>query len=298
MIKLTFLGTGSMVPTKERNHIAALVSYKDENILIDCGEGTQRQLKFANISSTKVTKILISHWHGDHVLGLPGLMYSLAANEYSKTLDIYGPRGTKEFMFHLLKGFAYRDQIDYRIHEIDEGVFFENKDFKLEAKKLVHTAPCFGYAFIEKDRRNIDIDYLKKNYNLSKHPILRDLHAGKDIVWKGKKIKADKATKVTKGKKISFVADTAYCNAAINLAKDADLLVCESTYLDDLKEKASNYKHLTAKQAAEIAKKSKVKKLILTHFSQRYKNIKEIEKEAKSVFKNSFCATDLMVLEL
>lgn len=298
MIKLTFLGTGSMVPTKDRNHIAVLISYKNENILVDCGEGTQRQLKFADISPTKVTKILISHWHGDHVLGLPGLMYSLAANEYSKTLEIYGPKGTKEFMFHLLKGFAYKNRIDYKIHEIGEGVFFESKDFKLEAKRLVHTAPCFGYAFVEKDRRNIDVDYLRKNYNFSRHPVLRDLQAGKDITWKGKKIKASKATKITKGKKLVFVSDTAYCKSAVDLAKDADLLVCESTYLNELEEKAEDYKHLTTKQAADIAKKAKVKKLILTHFSQRYKTVKDIEKEAKSVFKNSFCAEDFMVLEL
>lgn len=298
MIRLTFLGTGSMVPTKERNHIAVLVSYKDENILVDCGEGTQRQLRLADISPTKVTKILISHWHGDHVLGLPGLMYSLAANEYSKTLHIYGPKGTKEFMFHLFKGFAYKDQISYEIHEIGEGVFFETKDFKLEAKKLIHTAPCFGYAFIEKDRRNIDVDYLKKHYGFSRHPILRDLQAGKDIVWKGKKISASKATKLTEGKKIVFVSDTVYCKPAIDLAKDADLLVCESTYLKDLEDKASDYKHLSARQAAEIAKKAKAKKLILTHFSQRYKDVKDVEKEAKSVFKDSICAKDFMVLEL
>jgi len=298
MIKITFLGTGSMVPTKERNHIAVLVSYKNENILVDCGEGTQRQLKLADISSTKVTKILISHWHGDHVLGIPGLMYSLSANEYNKTLDIYGPKGTKEFMAHLLKGFAYKGQIDFRIHEIDEGVFFENNDFKLEAKRLDHTAPCLGYSFVEKDKRNIDVKYLKKNYGFTKHPILRDLQKGKDITWKGKKIKADKATKLTKGKKISFISDTAYSKAAIDLAKDADLAICEATYLSDLEEKAKDYKHLTARQAGEIAKKAKVKKLVITHFSQRYKSIKAVEKEVKSAFKNSSCAKDFMSLSL
>lgn len=298
MIKVTFLGTGSMVPTKERNHIAVLISYQNENILVDCGEGTQRQLKLADISPTKVTKILLTHWHGDHVLGLPGLMYSLAANEYSKTLEIYGPKGTKQFMFHLLKGFAYKDQIDYKIYEIGEGIFFDGKEFKLEAKSLIHTAPCLGYVFVEKDKRNIDVEYLKKNFNLSSHPILKNLHEGKDIVWKGKKILANKATKLTKGKKIVFVSDTVYCKAAVDLAKDADLLICESTYLTDLEEKAKDYKHLTAKQAAELAKKAHAKKLVLTHFSQRYKDVKEIENEAKAVFKNSFCAEDFMSLEV
>lgn len=298
MIKITFLGTGSMVPTKERNHIAVLISYKNENILVDCGEGTQRQLKFADISPTKITKVLITHWHGDHILGLPGLMYSLAANEYSKTLNIYGPIGTKKFMFHLLKGFAYKNQIDYRIHEIKEGTFFESKDLRLESKELIHTAPCLGYIFLERDRRNINIDYLEKNYNLSKHPILKDLQKGKDITWKGKRIKADNATKVTQGKKVVFISDTAYCKSAIDLAKNADIVICESTYLNELERKALDYKHLTAGQAADIAKKAKVKKLILTHFSQRYKTVKDMEREARNIFKNSFCAKDFMVLEL
>ena len=298
MIKLTFLGTGSMVPTKERNHVAVLISYKNENILVDCGEGTQRQLRLADISTTKITKILISHWHGDHVLGLPGLMYSLAANEYNKTLDIYGPKGTKNFMFHLLKGFSYRDQISYKIHEIDEGIFLDNKHFSLEAKNLEHTSPCLGYAFVEKDKRNIDVSYLKKNYKLTKHPILKRLHEGNDIVWKGKKIKASLATKLTKGKKISFVSDTVYSKHAIALAKNADVVVSEATYLEELEHKALDYKHLTAKQAAKIAKIAKAEKLVLTHFSQRYRTVKDMEKEAKSVFKNSVCAKDFMVFEV
>lgn len=298
MIKLTFLGTGSMVPTKERNHVAVLISYKNENILVDCGEGTQRQLKLADISPTKVTKVLITHWHGDHVLGLPGLLYSLAANEYSKTLNIYGPKGTKQFMFYLLKGFSYKGLIDFRVHEIGEGVFFEGEDFKLEAKSLVHTAPCLGFAFVEKDRRNIDVGYLKKNFNLVKHPILKGLQHGKDIVWKGKEIKASKATKLTEGKRVVFISDTAYCKAAVDFAKNADLAVFEATYLTELEAKAEDYKHLTAKQSADIAKKAKVKKLVLTHFSQRYKDVESVEQEAKSVFKNSLCAKDFMVLEV
>ncbi len=297
-IKITFLGTGGMVPTKERNHSGILLSYKNENILIDCGEGTQRQLKFADISSTKITKILISHWHGDHVLGIPGLLYSLAANEYNKTLEIYGPKGTKEFMYHLLKGFSYKNPIKCNIYEIEEGTFFENPSFKLEAKKLDHKCLCLGYSFIEKDRRNINIDYLKKNFNLSQHPLLKKLHEGKDITWKGKIIKANKATKITPGRKISFVSDTAFCQSAIDLAKNADILICESTYSSDLEEKAKEYKHLTVNQAAEVAKKAKAKRLILTHFSQRYKDVQLMVREAKKIFKNISSAKDLMVLEV
>lgn len=297
MIKLIFLGTGSMVPTKERNHIAVLISYKNENILVDCGEGTQRQLKLADVSPTKVTKILITHWHGDHVLGLPGLMYSLAAGEYQKTLEVYGPKGTRDYMYNLLKGFAYQDQISYKIHEIESNVFFENKDFRLEAVRLKHSTVCLGYSFVEKDRRKINVEYLKK-FNLTRHPILKELQAGKDIKWKDKLIKAEKATKLVKGKRITFISDTAYCDEAVELAKGSDLLVSEATFLEELKGKAEDYKHLTAKLAAKIAKEAKVKKLVLTHFSQRYKNVKDVEKEAKSVFKNTVCAKDFLQVTL
>ena len=286
-----------MVPTKERNHIGVLLSYKNESILFDCGEGIQRQLKHANISSTKITKIVISHWHGDHVLGIPGLMYSLAATEYKKTLEIYGPKGTKEFMRHLIKGFAFKGDLDYKIHEIKEGYIFENDEFRIDAKELDHSTLCFGYSFIEKDRLNIDIDYLKK-FKLSNHPILKKLKEGKDITWKGKKISAKKATILVKGKKISLISDTAYSKKAISLAKDSDLVICESTYLSENEDKAKEYKHLTAKQAADIAKKAKAKELILTHFSQRYKNVKDMYKEAKLVFKKVKCAEDFMTLEI
>ncbi|MBI4447886.1 ribonuclease Z [Candidatus Woesearchaeota archaeon] len=297
MIEVTFLGTSSMVPTKERNHSAILLSYRDEKILIDCGEGTQRQLRVAGITPTKITKILITHWHGDHVLGLPGLIQTLGANEYRKTLEIYGPEGSKAYFENMLKGFSWQERISIKMVEVGNEVFFENSYFKLESLKLKHSTACTGYCFLEKDKRNINVDYLKK-FGLKQHPILKDLQRGKDIIWKGQQIKAELATSIVKGKKIAFVLDTAICDNASKLAKDADLLICEATLLDALKEKCEDRKHLTVKQAAELAKKSDAKQLVLTHFSQRYKDDKELLKEAKSVFEKSACAKDFLNLKL
>ena len=296
-MKITFLGTGAMLPTKERNTNAIFTSYNTEGILVDCGEGTQKQLRLANISPTKVTKILITHWHGDHILGLPGLLQNLYRNNYNKVLEIYGPKGTKLFLQKMFQWFYVDMNLKIKVTEVEEGVFFENEEFILKSTSLNHKVPCLGYSFIEKDKRKININYLKK-FNLKNNPIIRELQKGKDITWEGKKIKNKLATKIIKGKKISFILDTGFTNNILKLASNSDLLICESTHSDELIEKAKEYCHLTSKQAALIAKKSKCKELILTHFSQRYNDVNFLLKEAKTVFKNTTCANDFDWFEI
>src|SRR3989344_1453883 len=154
-MQLTFLGTSSMVPTKERNQIAVFLSYDTEGILFDCGEGTQRQFKIAGISLSKVTKILISHWHGDHVLGLPGLMQTLSSTDYTGKLEIYGPIGTKKRIEKMFEAFVFDKRLDFDVKEVKSGVFFENNDFQLEAHQLEHGIEILGYSFVEKDKRKI-----------------------------------------------------------------------------------------------------------------------------------------------
>ena len=296
-MQLTFLGTSAMVPTKERNHSAVLISYSTEGILIDCGEGTQRQMKIAGIKPSKVTKILISHWHGDHVLGIPGLIQTLAKNEYDRILEIYGPGGTKERMKNMFKAFSFEDKIETKIHEITKKRFFEGKDFFLEALPLEHGIMTIGFSFIEKDKRRIRVDAVRK-LGIPDGPLLGKLQSGKSITFKGKKITPEQATYVVRGKKLSFIADTVPCNNALELAMDSDILVCEATYTHKLEEKAAEYLHMTAKQAGLLANQAKTKKLILTHFSQRYKTMEEIEDDAKGVFSNTICAYDFMKIKI
>ena len=296
-MQLTFLGTSAMVPTKERNHSAVLISYSTEGILIDCGEGTQRQMKIAGIKPSKVTKILISHWHGDHVLGIPGLIQTLAKNEYDRILEIYGPGGTKERMKNMFKAFSFEDKIETKIHEITKKRFFEGKDFFLEALPLEHGIMTLGFSFIEKDKRRIRVDAVRK-LGIPDGPLLGKLQSGKSITFKGKKITPEQATYVVRGKKLSFIADTVPCNNALELAMDSDILVCEATYTHKLEEKAAEYLHMTAKQAGLLANQAKTKKLILTHFSQRYKTMEEIEDDAKGVFSNTICAYDFMKIKI
>jgi len=297
-IKITFLGTGSAVPTKLHNHQSTLISYKDENILVDCGEGTQRQFRYADISPTKLTKLFITHWHGDHILGIPGLLQTLAFNNYSKKLDIYGPRGTKRFMSIIMETFIFRGKIDYEIHEISEGAIFENREIAIEAHKMSHGAECFSYSFIEKEKIRLDRVKLKK-LKLPNSPLLKDLQQGKDIVFNGKKIKASSIIYKQPQRKITIILDTGMTENAIRASKDADILICEASYTKEEQERAIDYNHLTAAEAATIAKKAKAKTLYLTHLSQRYEVIPHvIEKEAKKVFKNTKLAKDLLVIEI
>ncbi len=294
-MKITFLGTSAMLPTKERNTNAVFISYNNEGILLDCGEGTQKQLRIAGISPTKVTKLLITHWHGDHVLGIPGLIQSLGTSNYTKKLEIYGPKGSRNFFKNMISGLIFKSNINYELNEIEEGRFFENNDFYLSSYKVNHSVNCLSYSLIEKDKLKINLDYVKK-FGLKQHPLLGELQHGKDVKYQGKLITVKKATILKKGRKFAFIMDTDYDDKLIKIADNSDLLVCESTWLK--KDKIKEYQHLSAKDAGKIAKKAKVKRLILTHFSQRYRDLNEMLKEAKKEFKNTEAAYDLMSLEI
>ena len=295
-IKITFLGTGNAVPTEKRNHTSILLSYKNENILIDCGEGTQRQFRYAKLSPSKITKILITHWHGDHILGLPGLFQTLSMAEYQKTLNLYGPKNTSYFIAQL--GKLINIKIPLKINNIEQEKFYEEKEFYLEAFPMSHDTPCLAYSFVIKDKLRLDKKKIKK-LKIPNSPLLGDLQQGKDIVYEKKKIKSKDVTYLEKGKKITFILDTSINQNTYKIAEDSDILVCESTFSKEEEKVAQEYKHLTSTDAANIAKKAKVKKLILTHISQRYERHPEIIlKEAKKFFKNTFLVNDLDVLEI
>ena len=146
-IKLTFLGTASAIPTAKRNHTAILLDYKGEHVLFDCGEGTQRQFRKARLNPCKVNRILISHWHADHILGIPGLLQTLGLQGYNKNIFIYGPKGTKRFMKKILDTFIFKEKYPIKVEEVS-GKFFEADDFYLEARPMAHGIPCNAYNFV------------------------------------------------------------------------------------------------------------------------------------------------------
>ena len=299
MINITFLGTSTAIPTAERNHSAIFLKYKNENILIDCGEGTQRQFRKAKISISKITKILITHWHGDHIFGLPGLLESLQLSKYNKTLEIYGPKGTKKYVKELFKMFGHTNKIKMKVYEV-KGTFLKTKDFQISAIPLQHGCPTNGYMFEEHPKLRINKEKLKKlKISTKDRTKLSQLTKGKDIKINGKTIKSKNMTYKQTSKKISFIFDTKKCANAEKLAKDSDLAIMDATFSNNEEKLSKQYKHMTSSQAAQIAKKAKVKKLILTHISQRYDNKSEIlEKQAKKIFPNTKIAKDFMSLEI
>jgi len=294
-IKLTFLGTSDSVPSASRNHPAVLLTYKGENILIDCGEGTQRQFRKAGLNPCRLTRILITHWHADHILGIPGLLKTLGLSSYNKKLFVYGPKGTKFLMGSLLKLFGIREDYPIETKEVS-GRFFETDDFYLEAGTMSHGIQCNAYSFIKKAQIRIDKEKLKK-LKIPKGPHLKGLKKGRDIIYKGKKYSAKRLTYKEPEKKISFVLDTSFNNRVVPFVKGSDVLVCESSYIHELENLAKRHHHLTASQAAEIAKKAKVKKLFLIHISQRFsKKMKGVLEEARNIFKETYLPKDLDTL--
>jgi len=297
-INITFLGTGCAIPTKRRNHQSTLIQYKSENILIDCGEGTQRQMRIAGVNPCSITRLLITHWHGDHTLGIAGLLQTLALNGYNKKLEIYGPKGTKQFMELYLSLFVNQGQIKIEVHEVSSNILVNEEDFLIETREMKHNALCFAYSFIVKERLRLDKTKLKK-LKIPNGPLIGELKKGKTIAFNKKKINGKSLLYKEEMKKVTIIPDTSMNLNSIELAKNSDLLISESTFSEKEEENATATFHLTSKQAATIAKKSNSKKLILTHFSQRFeKDPSILLKEAKTIFKNTILAEDFLHLEI
>jgi len=298
-INVHFLGTSGMIPDARRNHPAVFLSYKNEGILFDCGEGTQIQFRKAKINPGKITRIVLTHWHGDHTLGLPGLLKTLSMSEYTKKLFIYGPKGIARRIDEMDQAFGRITEFEIEVEEItSQGVFFENNDFSLSAAQMSHGVPCNAYSFVAKGYSRIDKKKMKK-LRLPEGKHIQDLKSGKDITVNGKKFKAKDFLFKEEDKKVSIVLDTEFNSDIVPLVKDSDFLISEATFGKGLEDKAKDYKHLTVEQAATIAKKAKTKKLYLTHLSARNNsNLKEFLADAKKIFPETFLARDLMEIDL
>jgi ribonuclease Z len=295
---ITFLGTGQGIPTASRNHISIFVNVLTQGLLFDCGEGTQRQFRKAGISHSKIDRIFISHWHGDHVLGLPGLLQTMSLCQHNRPLVIYGPKGTKKNVEEMLLVFAHRQNFSVNVVEVSKGVVWENDDVSVECASVSHTVPCLAFSIVVKDKLRIDKKKLAK-LNISPSPLIAKLKDGKDVVIYGKKVKSSSVTYPEDGLKVSIVFDTRPVDSVNALVKDSDLLICESTYGDSEEDTALEYAHMTSRQAAQLAKKSHSKKLLLTHFSQRYDgNELELLRQAREVFKDTQITNDLDSFQL
>lgn len=267
MIEIYFLGTSSTFPTKNRNHSGILLRINGKNILLDAGEGVQRQLRKIDISPTILDYILITHWHGDHMLGLPGIIFSLINSEYKKDLNIILPEENIEDLKKLFEVLKIETDFNINIIGAKEGLIVKDNDINIFGKKLKHSITCYGYSIKLDDKINIDKEKIKE-YNLSIDDI-KKIKEGKEIDYNGKILSYKDVGYLKKGIKISYITDTLYFDDIIDFVRDSDILISESTYFfqPDL---AKEHYHMDFLEVRDIFKRSNSKFLFLTHFSQRY----------------------------
>ncbi|MBC6170729.1 ribonuclease Z [Listeria seeligeri] len=304
-MELVFLGTGAGVPSRGRNVTSIALSMLNERNaiwLFDCGEATQHQILRSQIKLSKLEKIFITHMHGDHIFGLPGLLSSRSFQGGDSDLTIYGPVGIQAYVETSLKLSGTRLTYKIIFKELEPGLIFEDEMFTVTADELDHGMLSYGYRIVEKDKQGaLDAARLKAD-GVEPGPIFQKLKNGEVVTLPdGREIDGKNYIgKPQKGKIISIFGDTRETASEFALAENADVLIHEATFEGDKGKIAAEYMHSTTIQAAELAKKAGVKKLILTHISSRYDReaSKALLIEAKSVFENTEIAYDLAVFQI
>ena len=293
---LIVLGTAAQQPTRKRNHGAYLLRWNDEGFLFDPGEGTQRQFIFADVAPPTVTRIFVSHFHGDHCLGLGSMLMRLNLDKVQHPIHVYYPASGKKYFDRLRYGTIYHETIKVVEHPISEnGIVHQDDKFTIEARFMKHGVDNLAYRITEADQ----LKFNKEKLTAAgiKGPMIKELLEKKTIEIGGKTIHMRDVSWVRKGDSFVAILDTKDCPAAHEIAKDASMILCEATYIDEHKHLASQYLHMTAMQAAHIAKEANAKKLILTHYSARYSETAQHQKEARTIFPNTFAAEDLSVYQ-
>jgi len=300
-LRVIFMGTAGSVPTPERSLPAVLIKRQNEQLMFDCGEGAQRQMIKAKAGFHKKTQIFISHMHGDHVLGLPGLMQTMALMDRQKKLEIYGPEGIKQFLESIRDTLQFGLTFPVEIHEVyNAGLVCEEKDYRVEAAKSNHVVPSWAYAFLEKPRPGKFYPEKAWALGVPEGELWSRLQHGDKIkLADGQAISpADVMGAPRRGRKIVYTGDTRPFRGFAKFAAAADLVIHDSTLDDTLIEKAAEDGHSTPSQAAQAAKKADAKQLILTHISARYPDPRLLLEQAQKFFKNTLVAEDFMELEL
>jgi ribonuclease Z len=294
VIAVTILGNNSAVPSHNRHPSAQVLQTAEHLVLIDCGEGTQMQMNLYKIKKNRINHIFISHLHGDHYFGLIGLLNSLALNNRLNDLHIYAPEKLKSIIAIQMDVAGSGLPFQLHFHPLEkEEILFEDKKFSVECFKVNHRIECWGFIFREKKNlRKINLEQVKK-YKVSKS-FYENLHRGEDYVnEKNELIKNEVLTNaVEPPKSYAYCADTAFYEPIAAKIKCVDLVYHESTYLSDLEKKAADRFHSTSKQAATIAKKAGVKKLLLGHFSSMYDTLEKFKEEACEIFENTEIAEE------
>jgi ribonuclease Z len=294
MLEIVFLGTGSGIPSKSRNPPAIWLQYGPDCMLWDCGEGTQRQLMTAGLSFMKISNIFITHWHADHWAGLIGLMQTMNMEGRKEPLRIYGP-DAERFIGDILDldywGPRFRIEGINVPHEGSAATkVIETGEYEVLSAPAEHTVPSVGYAFVEKDKWNVDIAKAERLYGLGQSPLIGRLKEKGSIVHKGRTIRLEEVGLRRRGIKAVYTGDTRVCASIESLSRGADVLIHDSTFLDE----DEGMMHTDVRSACLMAKKAEVRNLVLTHFSRRYVDPRPLLDEAVKHFPGTRLARDFL----
>jgi ribonuclease Z len=284
--ELVVLGTASQAPTRKRNHNGYFLRWDEAGLLFDPGEGTQRQMLFAGVTASQITSICVTHFHGDHCLGLPGVLQRMSLDQVPHVVDVCYPAESQEVFGRLRHASLFRDRLRLRERPVgQDGPIADTPSLRLEARALSHSVPTFGYRLVEPDGRRMLPEKLAALGVTG--PDIGRLQRDGRLAADGRTVTVEQVSGPKPGQRFAFIMDTRLCDAAFALADQADMLVCESTFANAEAGLARDYGHLTAGQAGQIAAQSGARRLVLTHFSQRYESgddDKRLADEAASAF--------------
>ena len=291
--ELTVLGTASQAPTRTRNHNACFLRWDAEGILFDPGEGTQRQLLLAGLSASDITHICITHFHGDHCLGLPGVLQRLSLEQVAHPVQLAYPASGAPYLERLRHASVFDDRVGVEEHPVTcDGIVEHGPTFTLRARRLDHEPDTFGWRIDEPEARSL-VPALLASRGVRGSDAGTLKRTGR-VVVDGRTVLLDEVSVPRAAQSMAFVMDTGICDAAVELAAGVDLLVCEATFTSADEELARRYRHLTAAQAARLAAEAGARRLVLTHFSQRYPDASVFLDEAAAVFPDVVVAHDLL----
>ena len=302
MFDIIFLGTSASAPSIHRGLTAQVIKHDEYRFLIDCGEGTQRQILKSGIGFKRLNRSLFTHGHLDHILGLAGLLSTFSRWETIEDLEIYAGRWALERIRDLVFGVVLRGArppMGIHLIEVEPGILFEGDDFSVSAFPVHHRGPdCFGYLFEERSRRPF-LPQKAEQLDVPPGPLRKKLVAGQSVqLADGRVVEPDQVLGPTQaGTRMVHVGDSGRTDNLLEVCHQADLLVIEATYLDEEAEMARDFAHLTARQAAELAREAQVKNLILTHISRRYRE-RDVVSEARQVFPQTSVARDFDVFQV
>lgn len=300
-LQVTFLGTAGTAPSAHRNPSAVLVSREGELLLFDCGEGTQQQMMRAKTGMKALSTICVTHFHGDHILGIPGILMTFAFQERQEPLWIVGPRGTQRLVETLATLGGFEVNFPLKAVELQPGEKLERDGYEIVAFKTEHTGRSMGYVLVDPPRPGKFDRPKALSLGVPEGPLFGKLQRGQAVALKdGRTVRPEEVLGPPRpGRRVVYTGDTRPCDATVEASRGADLLIHDGTLASDMADWAREAKHSTAAEAAEVAKRAAVHRLVLTHISTRYEeNPAALLGEARRVFPETVIARELMAMEV